>query len=116
MFVQEHWEGSKEDSIQGRLLDLLRIFNQKDLKSHTFRKNELGNSNESSTKHPHTDAPNSPSTDLNCQMHQSPNAEIGNLSPAAVEAPQEVVTFNVEVTSPPNEERPSPTEITHQTN
>eukprot|EP00257_Ricinus_communis_P003352 XP_002515378.2 glutamate receptor 2.7 [Ricinus communis] len=94
MFTYEHWQiirrSDSEARIWSRIVHLLRIFDEKDLKSHTFRKSEA---NEISMGAP---SPSIYSVQTDFPGEQgTPSAEYGDPNPE--EQPTQAVVLNIEL-------------------
>ncbi|KAJ9179543.1 hypothetical protein P3X46_011319 [Hevea brasiliensis] len=110
MFVHQHWEDLRPyDSMWGRIVNLFRIFNQKDSKWHTFRKSEANNGDNLSD-HSYGERQAASSA-----LHEG-SVENVDLNPTE-QANKDVATFNIDIEpTNPNQVMPTSTGIYHGTN
>ncbi|KAJ4841959.1 hypothetical protein Tsubulata_047652 [Turnera subulata] len=111
-FVYENWEAlmpsnSSQHSIWSRILNLFSIFNQKDLRSHTFKKS--GNIDNVGISLPSTCAPSPSSFSIHTDFSREPPSPLGSDLNSNGQAPQDV-SVDVDQLTNPNQEN-SATEI-----
>ncbi|XP_038710772.1 glutamate receptor 2.7-like isoform X2 [Tripterygium wilfordii] len=123
MFVYEHRHVLKHSesrpSIWSRILDLLKIFNQKDLSSHTFKKSEF---NDRSGQGPVDISPNTHSLPSPSNYDHSftffgeqgtPSPDRGDTSPNVQQAQEMAIIIEH---ANPDQEQPRTPDITHENN